>query len=155
MLADPLLNRIGDYESAVLSWVAADGYPASVRCRAALDPASGVLTLYGLGAAAAGVRGPACLLFHRHDAHLEGLHQMVVLGGLSDCGDGVTFSVDRVVTANGRSDTDAMPHASAPLHMLAFYRTGRRAAAAYLRRRGTPWPPVPFEDIARKVAEHG
>jgi hypothetical protein len=158
MAFDPLLSRISDYPTAVLSWVAPDGYPSSVRCRAEFDPGAGVIVLHGLGAAAVGARGAACLLFHRHDEHLEGLHQMVVRGTLVDgpsAPGGGVFRIDRVVTANGRSDTDAMPHASAPLHMLAFYRSGRSAAALYLRRRGAPWPPIPFEEIRRKVAKHG
>lgn len=31
----------------------------------------------------------------------------------------------------------------APLHMLAFYRLGRRKAKECLAKRGEPWPPIP------------
>ena len=46
-----------------------------------------------------------------------------------------------------------MPHANAPLHMLQFYRLGRRKAKAYLAKRGAPWPPIPFDQIARAVEQ--
>ena len=153
-----LLDRIPDYRSGVLSWVGADGYPASLRCvvrRTADAGGRARLALGGGNALPADARGRACVLFHRHDEHLEGLYQMVVKGTLADDGSGgVMLIVEGIVTANGQSDTDAMPHASAPLHMLAFYRAGRSAARAYLAKRGSPWPPIPYEEIGRRVAEH-
>jgi hypothetical protein len=149
-----LLALIGDYPTVVLSWVQPDGYPASVRCRVRRVASSGRVEFERLPGMASGRRGPACLLLHMHDEHLEGLRQMVLKGVLED-GTGSTgapvFIVSAVVTANGRPDADRMPHAGAPLHMLQFYRLGRRQAQAYLRKRGTPWPPIPFDDIARAV----
>ncbi len=153
-----LLDRVGDYRSGVLSWVQPDGCPASARCTARVQSDSDGrprLALSDFAGPAPGTHGLACVLFHRHDEHLEALFQMVVKGTLvDDDAGGVALVVDGVVTANGRPDTDAMPHASAPLHMLAFYRTGRGAARAYLAKRGTPWPSIPYDEIGRKVAEH-
>jgi hypothetical protein len=154
-----LLALIGDYPTAVLSWVQPDGYPVSVRCRARRLAGSERVTLEALPGIASGWRGRACLLLHMHDEHLEGLRQMVVKGTLADgppSESGLApgtpeFLVSAVVTANGRSDTDRMPHAGAPLHMLQFLRLGRRQARAYLRKRGTPWPPIPYDDIGRAV----
>jgi hypothetical protein len=149
-----LLTLLGDYPSAVLSWVQPDGYPASVRCRVRRAARSDRVELDALPDIASGRRGPACLLFHMHDEHLEGLRQLVLKGVLEDGSASAAppvFVVSDVVTANGRPDTDRMPHAGAPLHMLRFYRLGRRQAQAYLRKRGTPWPPIPYDDIARAV----
>ena len=152
MDGERLLPLIADYRSAVISWVGPDGYPASARCRARWSPEQPErIELEGVPPLAAGVAGLACLLFHQHDEHLEGLRQMVVKGELA--GDG-GFNVTGVVTANGRPDTDRMPHAGAPLHILAFLRLGRRASKAYLRKRGEPWPPIPYEEIGRLVTEH-
>jgi hypothetical protein len=152
MEGERLLPLIADYPSAVLSWVGDDAYPASARCRVTWQPERpGRIELDGVPPLAAGRTGLACLLFHRHDEHFEGLRQMVVKGELADDG---SFTVTGVVTANGRPDTDGMPHAGAPLHMLAFLRLGRRASKAYLRKRGEPWPPIPYAEIGRRVAEH-
>jgi hypothetical protein len=149
MEGERLLGLIGEYPTAVLSWVGADGYPASARCRARWSPERPErIELEGVPPSAAGI---TCLLFHQHDEHLEGLRQMVVKGELTADG---SFAVTGVVTANGRPDTDRMPHAAAPLHMLAFLRVGRGAAKAYLRRRAAAWPPIPYDEIGRKVAEH-
>jgi len=152
MDGERLLPLIADYPTAVLSWVGADGYPTSVRCRAvwsAERPQE--IRIEGVPPLAAGSTGPACLLFHRHDEHLEGLRQMVVKGELTAAG---VLAITGVVTANGRPDTDRMPHAGAPLHMLAFLRLGRRASKTYLRKRGEPWPAIPYEEIGRRVTEH-
>jgi hypothetical protein len=152
MDGERLLPLVSEYRSAVLSWVGPDGFPASARCHAtwsADQPER--LGLDTVPPWATGVTGLACVLFHQHDDHLEGLRQMLVKGELA--GDG-TFRVLGVVTANGRQDTDQMPHAGAPLHMLAFLRLGRRVSKEYLRKRGKPWPPIPFDEIGRRVAEH-
>jgi hypothetical protein len=83
---------------------------------------------------------------------MEGLAQFVLKGAIEERQGEMVLVVTDIVTANGRSDTDEMPHAGAPLHMLQFYRVGSRSAKAYLRKRGAPWPPIPYDGIARKVA---
>jgi hypothetical protein len=141
------------YSTGVLSWVHPSGYPVSVRCRVTLDAARECATFDALPPAARDGRGPACLLLHAHDARLEGLRQMVLKGELVAEDGVVVLRVSEFVTANGRRGTDRLPHAGAPLHMLQFYRLGRRKADEYLKRRGEPWPPIPFGAIARAVAE--
>ena len=157
MARDELIARIDRYpRGAVVSHLGADGYPESVRCGARHLPGTRDVAL-DLPAFAASWRGPATLLLHRHDEHLEGLAQLVLRGLIADGADGAdgaaVFSVADVITANGRDDTDEMPHAGAPLHMLQFFRVGRGKARAYLARRGAPWPPIPYGEIARRVAE--
>jgi hypothetical protein len=141
------------YPSGVLSWVEPSGYPVSVRVAVELDEARERVLFPALPLAAHGWTGLACLLFHMHDDRLEGLRQMVLKGELVAADGTVVFNVTEFVTANGRAGTDQMPHAGAPLHMLAFYRLGRRKAKEYLVKRGEPWPPIPFEEIGRAVAE--
>ncbi len=143
----------GEYSTAVLSIVDSDGYPASVRCLACLDPTRQVFTFPTPPAQAASWRGKACLLFHQFNERLEGLRQIVILGELV-CEEGLlTLQVSKFVTANGRQNTDRMPHATSPIHMLQFFWLGRRKARAYLAKRGAPWPPVPYEEIERSMAE--
>lgn len=152
MWSDKLAANIGDYTSAVLSWVDPAGQPVSVRCPVHWQDGTRVVTFAPLPPIAAAWRGKACLLFHMHDDRLEGLRQMVLKGELVGLDGGeATFEISDFVTANGRPDTDRMPHATAPLHMLQFYRLGRRKANAYLAKRGAPWPPIPFEEIGRAV----
>jgi len=143
----------GEYSTAVLSIVDSDGYPVSVRCLAHLDPARQVFTFPTPPVQATSWRGKACLLFHQFNERLEGLRQIVILGELV-CEEGLlTLKVSKFVTANGRQNTDRMPHASSPIHMLQFFWLGRRKARAYLAKRGAPWPPVPYEEIERSMAE--
>jgi hypothetical protein len=152
MWSEPLAADIADYGSAVLSWVEPSGAPISIRCRVRLQPGTHAITFEGLAPIAGAWRGKACLLFHMHDARLEGLRQMVVKGELAPAADGsLEFRATEFVTANGRPGTDRMPHAGAPLHMFQFYRLGRGKAKAYLAKRSAPWPPIPFEQIARDV----
>jgi hypothetical protein len=98
-------------------------------------------------------RGSASLLFHQHDEHLESLRQLLLLGVLDSTDGTLIFSIEKFVTANGRSDSDQMPHASSPLHMLKFFLNGWSQARAYIARRGKPWPPIPYDEIARSLAQ--
>jgi hypothetical protein len=153
--SDTVLARVAAYPAGgVLSRLCDDGYPASVRVGARWLEGTSEVVLDPLPSYAAGWHGAATLLFHRHDERLEGLAQLVLKGAVEERPDGaIVFMVVDLVTANGRADTDEMPHAGAPLHMLQFFRLGRRKANEYLRRRGAPWPPIPYDAIARAVGE--
>lgn len=78
---------------------------------------------------------------------------MVILGELVSEDGLLTLRVSKFVTANGRPNTDQMPHASSPLHMLQFFLLGRRQSRVYIAKRGTPWPPIPYDVIERLLAE--
>ncbi len=154
MANEGLVSRLADYPTGVLSWVGPDGYPLSVRCAVRWREGTRRIAFEALPPIAGSWRGRACLLLHAHDERLENLRQMVLKGELVAAdGGSLELAFDDVVTANGRADTDRMPHATAPLHMLQFYVLGRRRAREYLRRRGAPWPPIPYDDIARAVRE--
>ena len=43
-----ITEHLAEFDSAVLTWVDATGYPFSARCQARADPAAGVLRLAGL-----------------------------------------------------------------------------------------------------------
>ena len=153
MWNEHLAARASTYSTGVLSIVDADGYPMSVRCTACLDASRQVFTFPSPPALAASWRGKACLLFHQFDERLEGLRQMVILGELISEDGLLTLQVSKFVTANGRPNTDQMPHASSPFHMLQFWLLGRHNSRVYLARRGTPWPPIPYDVIERLLAE--
>jgi hypothetical protein len=78
---------------------------------------------------------------------------MVILGELVSEDGVLTLKVSKFVTANGRPNSDQMPHASSPLLMMQFWLLGRRNSRTYLARRGKPWPPIPFDVIERLLAE--
>src|SRR5947208_12264409 len=99
------------FESAVLTTLDADGYPRSVRCTVTLDDSSETVRLTGVPAWAADWRGTAGLLFHRHNRELEGQHQMGIRGDLQAEGDTLVLRSVAFVTANGRTDSDELPHA--------------------------------------------
>src|SRR5205085_998671 len=98
-----LVDRVHSYPTGILTWVeASSGYPSSVRCSIRLDEPTESAIFTSLPPAAASVRGKACILFHHHDEHLEGLRQMVLKGELADGPVGTTiFKVTEFVTANG------------------------------------------------------
>lgn len=152
MWNERLANLASTYPSAVLSSVdLPSGYPQSIRCTVRLDPVRQVALFTDLPAQAMSWRGKACLLFHQFNQRLEGLRQIVILGELVSEEGQVLLRISKFLTANGRDDTDQMPHASSPIHMLQFFWLGRRNARAYLARRGSPWPTVPYDTIVRSV----
>lgn len=153
MWNERLASLAGEYPTGVLTVVEPSGYPASVRCAPRLDTSRQVFTIPDVPPLAASWRGLACLLFHMHDARLEGLRQMVVKGELERIEGVLTLRVTDFITANGRADTDQMPHASRPMHLLRFFLLGRRKARSYLAKRGAPWPPIPFDQIDRTIKD--
>ncbi len=150
-------RQIETYPTAVLSIVESDGYPSSVRCQVRAEMQLSRILIPDPPAQAKIWRGRACLLFHEHDARLESLRQMVALGNLSkESEDGaMIFLVEKFVTANGRANSDQMPHASDSVHMLKFFFIGWRNARVYLAKRGILWPPIPYDEILRLIDEKG
>src|SRR5438128_2673263 len=142
-----------DYATGVLSSVEPSGYPISVRVTPRLDDAREVATFVDPPPVAKAWRGKACLLFHKHNERLEDLRQMAVKGELVEEDGALVLKVTDFVTANGRPDTDLMPHAGAPVHMFQFWLLGRRKSKEYIAKRGAPWPPIPFDYITQEVSK--
>src|SRR2546422_400298 len=107
------------YRDGTLTVVEASGYPISVRCTVELDDLHEVIRFARLPPASAWC-GPACLLFHRHDARLENQYQLLIRGRLIQEDEIVAFEPSAFVTANGSRESDRMPHAGAPLQLLRF-----------------------------------
>jgi hypothetical protein len=148
-----LADLASKYPTGILTVVEPSSYPISVRCSMSFDEANESIHFPEPPAVAINWRGKACILFHHHDEHLEGLRQLAIKGELVDDGGKPALRVTEFVTANGRPDSDEMPHAGAPVHMFQFLLLVRRKAREYMAKRGAPWPPIPFDEIARKVAE--
>lgn len=144
---------LATYPNAVLSIADENGYPASIRCRIEGNAEQHVVIIANPPMQTKSWRGQACLLFHEHDAHLESLRQLLLLGKLTENAGTLIFHVEKFVTANGRANSDQMPHASSPFHMLKFFWGGWRNAQKYLAKRGAPWPTVPYDEIDRLIAE--
>ncbi|MEO8091253.1 MAG: pyridoxamine 5'-phosphate oxidase family protein [bacterium] len=95
---DPRLEQLGDrYPEAVLSWVAPDGFPLSVR----LDvTAAAGERLVRLGAEPAGLpltTGPACVTAHRHGPDFEWQRNFQVRGDLVRDGRGWALAPHKLV----------------------------------------------------------
>jgi hypothetical protein len=153
MWNEKLGRLIGTYPDGVLSIVDGNGYPFSIRCQVRADAVRHHILIIDPPALAQCWRGPANLLFHEHDRRLERLRQLMVVGQLVDEGGVLTLVVEKFLTANGRNDSDQMPHASSPIHMFKFFLIGWRNARRYLAKRGKPWPPTPYNEIARLIAD--
>jgi hypothetical protein len=147
-----LADLASKYPTGILTIAEPSGYPVSVRCATSLDEANEMIHFPDPPAIAKNWRGKACILFHYHNEHLEGLRQLAVKGELVNDDDGnPALKVTEFITANGRPDSDEMPHAGAPIHMFQFLMLVRRKAREYMQKRGAPWPPIPFDEIERKV----
>ncbi len=141
------------YSSAVLTVVEESDYPVSVRCKPAFNAARKEITFEELSPLAEGWRGSACLLLHRHNDVLEDFYELVIRGELSDEGAVLIFRPTDFVTGSGRQDTDRMPHAGAPLHLIQFMMLGRRKAREYIAKRGKPWPPINFDILTQATQD--
>ncbi|MBT0772049.1 hypothetical protein KIH74_24110 [Kineosporia sp. J2-2] len=126
--------------TAVLGACDADGTPVLARTHAV--PTSGGFTVEipeGVTVAA----GPASLLVHRHDENLAGLMNALIRGTLTaNTAGSWLLTPERVV--------EPMP-GNTPREQVAVLRARRRAARAYLARRGLRRPRVRW-DLLRELA---
>lgn len=122
------------------------GYPASVLCPAEVLAGEGVLRLR-VPSWLSPRPGPASLMSHRHDEELWHLAGYLSRGTLRPDGGGWLFQPASFASFGG----------SGPAGQLALIRDTRRAARAYLQRRGTPPPPIPWDKLtaAKKAARAG
>jgi len=141
------------YPSGVLTIVEPTGYPFSVRCRVEFDEKREVITIPAPPPVAAGWRGKACLLFHRHKEDLGDQHEMMLKGTLDGEAGTLLFQPTDFLTGSGKQDTDRMPVAGGPIDMIQFMLLGRRKAREYLAKRGAPWPPRPWDKMIRYLDE--
>lgn len=96
---DPRIEQLGErHREAVLSWVAPDGFPLSVRLPVGAEPGSRRVRI---GAEPAGmplIEGPACLAAHRHGPGFEWQENFQVRGDLVREGDGWSLEPRKLVS---------------------------------------------------------
>lgn len=131
-----LTPLFGAFPSAVLTAMDADSYPASVRTPLAPDELRQVVGLAGVEQLELRA-GPASLLLHSHDERLWDLRIVLLRGALEHDGAGWIF---RPLSIAAGADTSGL----AVVRML---RNCRRAASAYLRKRGLARPVVPWAKL--------
>jgi hypothetical protein len=138
-----IAKHLGEFGSAVLSWVDSTGYPFSLRCHPVVDEAKQVLSL-DLPSYAPATSGPAGLLCHRHDERLFGLRSFLVRGSLEQRVDRWCFRPIRFVPGAGVSGI---------IGDLRFTRKAQAQAKRYLAVRGLPRPAIPWQVLLRLKAE--
>ena len=148
-----LVQRARAYSSGVLTFVDDAGYPFSVRCTAHFDDGRELVTFIAPPPLIKGRQGPACLLFHRHNAVLEDQYELMIKGALRDEGGSPVFQPADFLTGTGSAVDDQMPHATNPVQLIQFMLLGRRKARAYIAKRGKPWHPIVFDDLLRALKE--
>ena len=127
-------KNLATFETGVLNARDAVGYPYSVRCRPWPDHQAGVVRL-GPVAGQEIQPGPAGLLCHSHNEELWDLKVFLVRGTVERTEDGLIFRPERAVTGTGLR---------AVVRMLVG---ARKAAAAYLKKRGLERPQIPWDEI--------
>lgn len=137
-----LTSILSTFSSAVLSARDADGYPASVRTAVRPDAGREVVGV-GVLSDVDLQPGPASLLLHSHNEQLWDFRSHSMRGSLERDGDRWIF---RPAPTPLRAGSDGLAMAR---ELLAC----RKAAAAYLRKRGITRPAVPWERLRALTAE--
>lgn len=140
------------YPTGILTSVDAQGYTFSVRCTPEINESRELFLLRVPPPPAAGWEGRACLLFHRHDNHLEDQYELLIKGTLApEPGGGLVFRPEGWLTGTGSQKTDRMPHAGAPLDLIRFLLMGRRKARGYLAKHQETWPAPDYAEMLRQL----
>jgi hypothetical protein len=139
------MAHLDEYRNAVLTGLDARGYPYSVRCSPRPDGATRTLLMR----ASPGTLiqpGPAGLLCHRHDDRLWNQRSFLVRGIIEGEGLQWSFQPQQYIEGVGYGGM---------LGLVRFVIGARRAANAYLAKRGLPRPSIPWDAvIAAKRAAH-
>jgi hypothetical protein len=132
-----MMAHLGEYRNAVLTGLDARGYPYSVRLLPVPDGATRRL----LTRAAPGMPirpGPASLLCHRHDERLWNQRSFLVRGIIEREGSQWSFQPQQYIEGVGYGGM---------LGLVRFVIGARRAANAYLAKRGLPRPGIPWAEV--------
>jgi hypothetical protein len=114
------------HETAVLAWVAPDGFPLSVRVRVRLDPARRRIAIEGEVAGLPLEEGRACLTAHAHDPEFSWQENFQVRGNLVREGDAWWFAPRRLIGGFELPDESMLARYRRNLGKSArFYRTAR------------------------------
>jgi hypothetical protein len=129
---DERIDELGRrYETAVLAWVAPDGFPLSVRVPVRLDRGAGRVAV---GAGPAGLpiaEGRACLTAHSHGPKFEWQENFQVRGDLVRDEDGWALIPRRLIGGFELPDESMLARYRRNLSKsIRFYRTARRRKRA-------------------------
>jgi hypothetical protein len=126
-----MIQRLPHYNSAVMSWLDAEGGPTSVRT--ILSPTSGESLRVEYPPPELRP-GQASILCHSHNAKLWNQRSFIATGQVNNHESGWTFSPQRFVP--GMSGN--------PAAMIKFLHAARSTANNYLARRNLPRPTIPW-----------
>ena len=131
-----ITHYLPKFKSTVLTGLDAAGNPYSLRCRPSPDSISQTLRL-SLPDDIPLKNGPACMLFHKHDARLWNLLSFVVRGVLERDGQNWIFRPESFVPGVGIGGIPSY---------FRFLVNGRKATNQYLQNRGLVRPQIPWEE---------
>ncbi len=131
-----ILKYCEPYESAVLTWVAEDGYPFSIRSKPEPEEAHKLIRL-DLPPGLELKSGPASLLWHRHDDRLWKLNSFAVRGQLLEENKGWVIRPELFIPGVGIGGWRSY---------VRFLVNGRRTTRRYLERRGLPRPKFNWDE---------
>jgi len=134
-----ILNHSAAYESAVLTALDAGSYPFSLRCRPQWDNTAQTLRL-NLPAGIVLEPGPACLLWHRHDARLWNLHSFAVRGTLARDETGWYVQPEQFIPGVGVGGWRSY---------VRFLVNGRRTTRRYLAQRNLARPKLDWDEFGQ------
>ncbi len=125
---DPRIEQLGRrYETAVLAWVAPDGFPLAARLPISLDAGSHRVRIEAEPAGLPLLAGRACLTAHSHGAEFTWQENFQVRGDLVREGDGWSLVPHRLVGGFELPDESMLARYRRNLRkFVRFYRTARR-----------------------------
>jgi hypothetical protein len=123
---DKRIEQLGGEETAVLSWLAPDGFPLSVRLPIRLDAASRTIRLEAEPAGIPMHEGRACLVAHRHAPDFTWQRNFQVRGRLARDGEGWHLSPRRFVGGFEVPDSWLGRNREFLRRTFQFYRTARK-----------------------------
>ncbi|WP_405884607.1 pyridoxamine 5'-phosphate oxidase family protein [Streptomyces sp. NBC_01136] len=141
----PGAAQLARFPSAVLAARDASGAPVLARTRP-VPTGNGFAVEVPTDCAT--TAGPASLLVHRHDQHLNHMHNALVRGTLEATDGGWLLVPTKVVEPMGTGR---------PTDAIRLLRSTRRATARYLERRGLDRPRVQWDEfraLAASVRQH-
>jgi hypothetical protein len=128
---DGRVDQLGrDYDTAVITWLAPDGFPLSVRVPITVDSAARTIHL---GAEPAGlplIEGRACLTVHRHAPDFTWQNNFQVRGNLERRNDGWRLIPRRLVGGFEVPDSFVGRNAEFMKRMVPYYKTARKRMRA-------------------------
>jgi hypothetical protein len=132
-----LVKSLAEYPDTVVTGLDGAGYPFSVRCVPQVDRIKQIIRVQ-LPTDAGVQQGPAGLLCHSHNEWLWNLKSFFVYGRLEMEQKGWIFRPERMTQGGGTTN---------PFETIKSMVKAQRTARQYIKKRGLPWPSVPWKAI--------